>query len=104
MSVRIYQLSKQIGMDNNELIDLLTKRGFQIKSASSTVDNISADSIIEEFGNTTPETKAEESDAGATEKAPVAEAPKPPSPASFVRTKEDVRTPKRKPKLQSKLP
>ena len=50
MSVRIYQLSKEIGMDNAELIALLRDRGYEVKSASSTVDNISAESLREEFG------------------------------------------------------
>ena len=45
MSVRIYQLSKEIGMENAELLDILRERGFQVKSASSTIDNISAESI-----------------------------------------------------------
>ncbi|MEN8661747.1 MAG: translation initiation factor IF-2 [Lentimonas sp.] len=49
MSVRIHQLSKQIGMENKELIELLKSRGFEVKSASSTVDNISAESLVEEF-------------------------------------------------------
>ena len=49
MSVRIHQLSKQIGMENKELLELLRSRGFEVKSASSTIDNISAQSIVEEF-------------------------------------------------------
>jgi translation initiation factor IF-2 len=51
MSVRIHQLSKEIGMENKELIQLLLSRGFEVKSASSTVDNISADSLREEFAS-----------------------------------------------------
>ena len=50
MSVRIHQLSKQVGMENKELIELLRSRGFEVKSASSTIDNISAESLVEEFG------------------------------------------------------
>ena len=56
MSVRIYQLSKEIGMDNSELLELLRERGFQVKSASSTVDNISAESLKEEFAKKSAET------------------------------------------------
>ena len=52
MSVRIHQLSKQIGMENKELIELLRSRGFEVTSASSTVDNISAESLVEEFAST----------------------------------------------------
>jgi translation initiation factor IF-2 len=50
MSVRIHQLSKQIGIENKELIALLQERGYTaVKSASSTIDNISADALREEF-------------------------------------------------------
>jgi translation initiation factor IF-2 len=49
MSVRIYQLSKEIGVDNSELIQILRSRGHEVKSASSTVDNISADSLRAEY-------------------------------------------------------
>ncbi len=52
MSVRIHQLSKKIGMENKELIELLRERGFEVKSASSTIDNISAESIEQEFLST----------------------------------------------------
>jgi translation initiation factor IF-2 len=84
MSVRIYQLSKEIGMDNAELIALLTERGYEVKSASSTVDNISAESLREEFGPK-PETPEEP-----VVPEPVVEA-KPSLPAgAIVRSKEDI--------------
>lgn len=54
MSVRIYQLSKEIGMDNAELITLLKERGYEVKSASSTVDNISAESLRNEYSEKSP--------------------------------------------------
>ncbi|MGE9291974.1 MAG: translation initiation factor IF-2 [Puniceicoccales bacterium] len=49
MSVRIYELSKELNMENKEVMQLLRDRGFEVKSASSTVDNISAQALIEEF-------------------------------------------------------
>lgn len=49
MSVRVHQLAKQIDMENKELLELLQKRGFEVKSVSSSIDNISAESIAEEF-------------------------------------------------------
>ena len=73
MSVRIHQLSKQVGMENKELIELLRSRGFEVKSASSTVDNISAESLVEEFASTH---KAEDVPAG--EATVAAEPPKGP--------------------------
>lgn len=55
MSVRIHQLSKEIGMENKELIELLKSRGYEVKSASSTVDNISADALRDEFAAQAPQ-------------------------------------------------
>ena len=87
MSVRIYQLSKEIGMENAELLDILRERGFQVKSASSTIDNISAESIKEEFASDKGESEsAPESVEEVVEAAPVT----PPSAASFVRTKDEI--------------
>ena len=84
MSVRIYQLSKEIGMENTELLDLLRERGFQVKSASSTVDNISAESLKEEFASKVAEA------APAAEVAAPAQLVAPPSASAFVRTKEQI--------------
>lgn len=85
MSVRIYQLSKEIGMDNAELIALLKERGYEVKSASSTVDNISAESLREEFGpKPEAETKPEELPAQVEEKAPALPQ------GAIVRSKEDI--------------
>ncbi len=90
MSVRIYQLSKEIGMENAELLDLLRERGFQVKSASSTVDNISAESLKEEFAGKKDE--PEESEASEKQEPEVAEEKPiaPPSASAFVRTKEQI--------------
>ncbi|TVR55167.1 MAG: translation initiation factor IF-2, partial [Puniceicoccaceae bacterium] len=60
MSIRIHQLSKKIGMENKELIALLQERGFNVTSASNTIDNISAESLVDEFT-----AKAEEAGAAA---------------------------------------
>jgi len=62
MSIRIHQLSKKIGMDNKDLLALLQQRGYHVTSPSSTVDNISAESLVQEFGNKGgDETQADES-------------------------------------------
>ena len=55
MSVRIHQLSKDLGMENKELIELLKNRGYEVKSASSTIDNISAEALREEFAVQAPQ-------------------------------------------------
>lgn len=88
MSVRIHQLSKQIGMENKELIELLRNRGFEVKSASSTIDNISAESLVEEFAAK----KEAEAPAAETEATPEPEAPKAPTlPAgAFVKSAKDI--------------
>ncbi|MGC6455437.1 MAG: translation initiation factor IF-2 [Coraliomargaritaceae bacterium] len=49
MSIRIHQLAKEIGMENKALLEILQSRGFAVKSVSSTIDNISAESLIEEL-------------------------------------------------------
>lgn len=82
MSVRIYQLSKQLGMDNKELITLLKERGYEVASASSTISNIDAEALVEEMsreGSTTP--APEETEAEATPD--VAEAPAAEQPSSL---------------------
>ncbi len=88
MSVRIHQLSKKIGMENAELVELLKARGYDVKTASSTIDNISADALIEEFAKQV-EPPADE---GSTqEEAPVEEPVKPTLPAgAIVKTAADL--------------
>lgn len=49
MTVRIHQLAKDIAWENKELLALLRSRGFEVKSASSIIDNITADALREEF-------------------------------------------------------
>lgn len=44
-------------MENKELLALLKERGFDVKSASSTINNIDAESIIEEFKSSQKESK-----------------------------------------------
>src|SRR5579859_635454 len=104
MSIRIHELAKKIGMDNKELLSLLKARHFDVKSVSSTIDNISAEAIEQELGKAKPSLVPEES-AAATEAAAqveekstaVATAPEPP-PAfttkvprdAFVKTAEEI--------------
>ena len=49
MSIRIHELAKKIGMDNKSMLALLKERKFEVKSVSSTIDNISAEALQEEF-------------------------------------------------------
>jgi translation initiation factor IF-2 len=63
-------------MENKELIELLRSRGFEVKSASSTIDNISAESLVEEYA---AKQKAEDASATAAETPVAAETPKGPA-------------------------
>jgi len=49
MSIRIHELAKKIGMDNKQLLALLKERKFDVKSVSSTIDNISAEALEQEL-------------------------------------------------------
>lgn len=87
MSVRIHQLSKDIGMENKELIALLRSRGFEVKSASSTIDNISADAIREEYSK--PEEPPADEAASESPKEDEPDAPQIPA-GAFVKSAEDI--------------
>ena len=49
MSVRIHAIAKQTNKTSKEVIAILAERGYEVKSASSTIDNITAQSLIDEF-------------------------------------------------------
>jgi translation initiation factor IF-2 len=52
MSIRIHKLAEELGLENKELLSLLKERKIiapDVKSVSSTVDNISASALREEF-------------------------------------------------------
>jgi translation initiation factor IF-2 len=67
MSIRIHELAKKIGLDNKELLALLKERKYDVRSVSSTIDNISAEALEQEFAAKRP----------APEVAPPAPAPAP---------------------------
>src|SRR6059058_1801607 len=74
MSIRIHQLAIQLGLDNKEMMALLKERKIiaqDVKSVSSTVDNISASALRDEFAAKTKTA----SPAPATAPAHVAPAP-----------------------------
>ena len=86
MSVRIHAIAKETNKTSKEVIELLAERGYEIKSASSTIDNITAQSLIDEFKKEAPEVVAVDS--------PQAEAKKDssedPKAVPFVKTKKDL--------------
>lgn len=101
MSVRIYQLSKELDMTNKEIITLLQERGLDVNSPSNTIPNIYAESFREEFkkGVVKEEVVAEKvHEVAQVETKPVvADAPK----MRFVKTAEDIVEEKRQ-ALESK--
>lgn len=49
MSVRIYQLSKDLGITNKELLQLLQDKGLDVSSPSNTIPNIYADALMQDL-------------------------------------------------------
>lgn len=92
MSVRIHQLAKKIGMENKELLKLLISRGYEVKSVSSTIDNISAESLVEEFSAKVSEGSPSDSSEPVPEKTTVEKTPAPAFPAgAIVKSAEDIK-------------
>src|SRR5580698_1537273 len=54
MSIRVHDLAKRCGLSNKEMIDKLHAMNYPIKSHSSTVDKITAESIEKEYGYVAP--------------------------------------------------
>ena len=85
MSVRIHAIAKETNKTSKEVLEILVERGYDVKSASSTIDNITAQSLIDEF-NKAP-VPADETDAPKVEQAKDKPAPKE---VPFVKTKQDL--------------
>src|SRR5882724_10830354 len=52
MSIRIHKLAEELGLDNKEMMTLLKERKIipqDVKSVSSTVDNINASALRDEY-------------------------------------------------------
>ena len=86
MSVRIHAIAKETSKTSKEVIEILVERGYDVKSASSTIDNITAQSLIEEFRqeSSVPSGSADpkiEETSSAKEK---------PKDIPFVKTKQDL--------------
>lgn len=91
MSVRIHAIAKEINKTSKEVLEILSKRGYDLKSASSTIDNITAQSLIEEFSSSSGD---ENSAASAPEKTSATDKETPSGATSkkapIVRTKADL--------------
>jgi len=89
MSVRIHAIAKEIKKTSKEVLDILAERGYELKSASSTIDNITAESLIEEFKSdddvsTDPESSDSKNSASETQ------SDTKPSKIPLVKSKEDI--------------
>ncbi|MBP6506430.1 MAG: translation initiation factor IF-2 [Opitutaceae bacterium] len=96
MSIRIHKLAEELGLENKEMIALLKQRNIiaqDVKSVSSTVDNINADALREEFAAKKPAAPVEQTQAAVSTDA--AETPGTVSRVSlpagaFVKSKQDI--------------
>jgi translation initiation factor IF-2 len=100
MSVRVHAIAKEVNKSSKELIEILIERGYDIKSASASIDNITAQSIIDEFS------VAVETD-NTVKDSPVTEAQSPQEPkkepakkAPIVKSKADLEEEKRERELE----
>ena len=50
MSIRVHDLAKHCGLSSKEMMAKLKAMNYPVKSVSSTVDNITAESIEKEYG------------------------------------------------------
>ena len=60
MSTRVHELAKRCGLSNKAMIDKLHAMNYPVKSHSSTVDKITAESIEKEYGYVPPPPSAPE--------------------------------------------
>ena len=86
MSVRIHAIAKETNKTSKEVIELLAERGYEIKSASSTIDNITAQSLIDEFKKEAAEVVEVDSPQVEEKK----ESPEDSKAVPFVKTKKDL--------------
>ena len=61
MSVRVHAIAKETKKTSKEVIEILAERGYDVKSASSTIDNITAQSLIDELTQSSVATEEPES-------------------------------------------
>jgi len=90
MSVRVHAIAKEVNKSSKELIEILTARGYDIKSASASIDNITAQSIIDEFAVEKPIEGQEESKPEAAESVVEKNTKEPSKKAPIVRSKADL--------------
>ena len=94
MSVRIHVIAKEIKKTSKELLEILAERGYELKSAYSTIDNITAESLIEEFksdGHKSTDSEASDSEKSTSDRQTDVK----PSNIPLVKSKDDIEREKR---------
>ena len=100
MSVRVHAIAKEVNKSSKELIEILIERGYDIKSASASIDNITAQSIIDEF-SVAVETEKTADDSSVAETQSLGEPKKEPAKtAPIVKSKADLEDEKRERELE----
>ncbi|MCS7049317.1 MAG: translation initiation factor IF-2 [Verrucomicrobiae bacterium] len=61
MSMRVHELAKRCGVSNKEIIEKLQSMNYPVRTHSSTVDKITADFLIKEYGHAPPPPASESS-------------------------------------------
>ena len=101
MSVRVHAIAKEVNKSSKELIEILIERGYDIKSASASIDNITAQSIIDEFSVAKEtETSGEGNSTGATESTEKSKEEPVKRVAPIVKSKADLEEEKRDKELE----
>lgn len=88
MSVRVHDLAKHCGLTSKEMIEKLKAMKYPVKSASSTVDKITAEDIEKQYGYVPPSATPTPPPAPEPEPKPIEVAPPPPPPPAPVAKKE----------------
>ena len=90
MSVRVHAIAKEVNKSSKELIEILTARGYDITSASASIDNITAQSIIDEFAVEKPTEAQDETKKEPAESVVEKNTKEPSKKAPIVRSKADL--------------
>lgn len=90
MSVRIHAIAKETNKTSKEVIEILAGRGYEIKSASSTIDNITAQSLIDELNKQSPKEKSPDESIESSSAQETSSEPDAKKKVPFVKSKQDL--------------
>jgi len=90
MSVRIHAIAKETNKTSKEVIEILAGRGYEIKSASSSIDNITAQSLIDELNKQSPKEKSSDDSIESSSVQETSSEPAAKKKVPFVKSKQDL--------------